>query len=82
MVLSLLLAFALWQKARDRLPYLLDADVAPPARVSTSDGLIAAMVFFVVAGRHRHGIGGVAGGMIRFDQSWWRSRSPAPSPIR
>jgi len=48
MVLSLLLSFALWQKARDRLPYLLDPDVAPPPRVSTSDGLIAAMVFFVV----------------------------------
>ncbi len=32
MVLSLLLSFALWQKARDRVPYLLDADVAPPPR--------------------------------------------------
>lgn len=50
MMLTLLLAFALWQKARDRLPYLLDPDVAPPARVSISDGLIAAMVFFVVQG--------------------------------
>jgi membrane protease YdiL (CAAX protease family) len=47
MVLSLLLAFALWQKARDQLPYLLDPDASPPARVSTSDGLIAVMVFFV-----------------------------------
>jgi membrane protease YdiL (CAAX protease family) len=47
MVLSLLLAFALWQKARDQLPYLLDPDASPPARVSTSDGLIAAMLFFV-----------------------------------
>ena len=47
MVLSLLLAFALWQKARDQLAYLLDPDASPPARVSTSDGLIAAMVFFV-----------------------------------
>lgn len=50
MVLSLLLAFALWQKARDQLPYLLDADASPPARVSTSDGLIAAMLFFVAQG--------------------------------
>jgi ABC-2 type transport system permease protein len=49
-VLTLLLAFALWQKARDRLPYLLDPDVAPPGRVSLSDGLIAAMFFFVVQG--------------------------------
>jgi ABC-2 type transport system permease protein len=48
MILTLLLAFALWQKARDQLPYLLDPDASPPPRVSTSDGLIAAMVFFVV----------------------------------
>lgn len=47
-VLTLLLAFALWQKARDQLPFLLDPDASPPPRVSTSDGLIAAMVFFVV----------------------------------
>jgi membrane protease YdiL (CAAX protease family) len=50
MVLSLLLAFALWQKARDQLAYLLDPDASPPARVSTSDGLIAVMVFFVAQG--------------------------------
>ncbi|HUQ10532.1 MAG TPA: type II CAAX endopeptidase family protein [Steroidobacteraceae bacterium] len=48
--LTLLLAFALWQKARDQLPYLLDPDASPPPRVSTSDGLIAAMVFFVLQG--------------------------------
>jgi ABC-2 type transport system permease protein len=48
MVLTLLLAFALWQKARDQLPYLLDPDASPRPRVSTSDGLIAAMLFFVV----------------------------------
>jgi membrane protease YdiL (CAAX protease family) len=47
-VLTLLLAFALWQKARDQLPYLLDPDASPPPRISTSDGLIAAMVFFVL----------------------------------
>jgi hypothetical protein len=47
MVLTGLLAFALWQKARDQIPYLLDPDASPPPRVSTSDGLIAAMVFFV-----------------------------------
>jgi ABC-2 type transport system permease protein len=50
MVLSALLAAALWQKARDELPYLLDPAASPPAHVSTSDGLIAAMVFFVVQG--------------------------------
>ena len=53
MVLSLLLAFALWQKARDQLPYLLDPDASPPPRVSTSDGLIAAMVFFVAQAHRR-----------------------------
>ena len=47
MTLTLLLSFALWQKARDQLPYLLDPDASPPPRVSLSDGLIAAMVFFV-----------------------------------
>lgn len=48
MVLSTLLALALWQKARDQLPYLLDPAARPPARVSTADGLIAAMLFFVL----------------------------------
>ena len=49
-VLMASLAVALWQKARDQLPYLLDPAVAPPARVSTADGLIAAMLFFVLQG--------------------------------
>jgi ABC-2 type transport system permease protein len=47
-VLAALLAIALWQKARDRFDYLLDPTEAPPARVSVSDGLIAALMFFVV----------------------------------
>jgi membrane protease YdiL (CAAX protease family) len=50
MLLSVLLALALWQKARDQLPYLLDPVAGPPARVSTADGLIAAMLFFVLQG--------------------------------
>ncbi len=50
MVLTALLGLALWQKARDHLPYLLDPSASPPARVSLSDGLIAAMIFFVVQG--------------------------------
>jgi ABC-2 type transport system permease protein len=49
-VLSSLLSLALWQKARDELPYLLDPAASPPARVSTSDGVIAAMLFFVIQG--------------------------------
>ncbi|HEY2779769.1 MAG TPA: type II CAAX endopeptidase family protein [Steroidobacteraceae bacterium] len=49
-VLSAALSLALWQKARDELPYLLDPAASPPARVSASDGVIAAMMFFVVQG--------------------------------
>lgn len=49
-VLSTCLALALWQKARDELPYLLDPAASPPARVSLSDGLIAAMLFAVLQG--------------------------------
>lgn len=42
------LALALWQKARDQLPYLLDPAASPPSQVSTADGLIAAVLFFVL----------------------------------
>ena len=48
LVLAALLALALWQKARDQLPYLLDPVASPPARVSTADGLIACMIFFTL----------------------------------
>ena len=69
MVLSMLLAAALWQKARDQLGYLLDPDASPPPRVSTSDGLIAAMVFFVaqaVAAAVIIGRGRVTGAAVLF----------------
>jgi membrane protease YdiL (CAAX protease family) len=48
MVLTVCLAQALWQKARDALPFLLDPAAAPPSRVSTADGMMAAMLFFVL----------------------------------
>lgn len=48
LVMVILLAQALWQKARDELPCLLDPAANPPPRVSTADGLIAAMLFFVI----------------------------------
>src|SRR5262249_32940397 len=48
MILTALVAIALWQKARDQLDYLLDPSVSPPPRVSVSDGLIAALMFFVL----------------------------------
>jgi membrane protease YdiL (CAAX protease family) len=49
-VLTALLALALWQKARDQLPYLLDPAASPPSRVGLADGLIAALLFFVLQG--------------------------------
>jgi membrane protease YdiL (CAAX protease family) len=50
MVLSTLLAFALWQKVRDHSPYLLDPTEAPPPNISLADGMVAALAFFVVQG--------------------------------
>jgi membrane protease YdiL (CAAX protease family) len=47
-ILTALVAMALWQKARDQFEYLLDPSAAPPSRVSLSDGLIAALGFFVI----------------------------------
>jgi len=47
-MLTAALAVALWQKARDALPYLLDPAASPPARVTAADGLIAAMLFFIL----------------------------------
>ncbi len=47
-MLTAALAAALWQKARDEMPYLLDPAASPPARVSASDGLLAAMLFFTL----------------------------------
>jgi ABC-2 type transport system permease protein len=49
-VLTALVAMALWQKARDRFDYLLDPSTAPPPRVSVADGLMAALLFFVLQG--------------------------------
>jgi membrane protease YdiL (CAAX protease family) len=42
------LAMSLWQKAREELPFLLDPVASSPARVSLSDGMIAATVFFLL----------------------------------
>lgn len=49
-ILSSLLALALWQKVRDRLPYLLDPTEMPPPSVALSDGLVATLAFFVIQG--------------------------------
>jgi len=47
LVLSTLLAFALWQKVKDVAPYLLDPTQWPPRTISLADGMIAALAFFV-----------------------------------
>ncbi len=50
LVLSTLLAFALWQKVKDTTPYLLDPVALPPRSLSLADGMIAALAFFVTQG--------------------------------
>jgi ABC-2 type transport system permease protein len=47
-VLSALLAYALWQRVRDRIPYLLDPTEAPPPRLGLSDGLLATLAFLAL----------------------------------
>lgn len=47
-ILAALLAAALWQKAKARLPYLLDPSSAPPPAVTIADGLLAAFGFFAL----------------------------------
>jgi membrane protease YdiL (CAAX protease family) len=47
LVLTTLLAFALWQKVRDAAPYLLDPTEYPPRSISLADGMIAALGFSV-----------------------------------
>jgi ABC-2 type transport system permease protein len=48
MLLTALFAFALWQRAQDHLPYLLDPAASPPSRVTVSDGIMAALLMFVL----------------------------------
>jgi len=50
LVLSALLAYALWQKVRDHAPFLLDPSEAPAPSVAVADGLIVALAFFVLQG--------------------------------
>ncbi len=47
LVLTTLLAVALWQKVKDIAPYLLDPTQWPPRTISLADGMIAALGFFV-----------------------------------
>ncbi len=43
-----LLALALWQKVRNRIPYLLDATARPPPSLDVSDAILIAVAFFVM----------------------------------
>jgi membrane protease YdiL (CAAX protease family) len=38
----------LWEKVRERLPYLLDPGARPRSRITLADGLAAALLFFVL----------------------------------
>ncbi len=48
LIFMVLVAFAFWQKAQARLPYLLDPASVPAPQASLSDGLIAAQGFFLL----------------------------------
>jgi membrane protease YdiL (CAAX protease family) len=48
LIIVAFLAYALWEKVRERLPYLLDPVAKPPSRISLSDGLAAALLFFTL----------------------------------
>jgi membrane protease YdiL (CAAX protease family) len=43
-----LLALALWQKVRNRIPYLLDPTARPPASLDLSDAILIVVAFFLV----------------------------------
>jgi len=47
-VLFVLVAAAIWQKVRQRLPYLLDPTQRPPPTLGLSDALLAVFAFFAL----------------------------------
>jgi hypothetical protein len=47
-VLFVLVAGAIWQKVRERLPYLLDPTQLPPPALAISDAMVAALAFFSI----------------------------------
>jgi ABC-2 type transport system permease protein len=49
-VLSALLASAIWQKVRDHAPFLLDPNDQPAPTIAVADGVIAALAFFILQG--------------------------------
>ena len=49
-MLTCVLAYALWQQLEERLPWLLDPIDRPPRRLGLSDGALAAMGFMCICG--------------------------------
>ena len=78
-VFTALVAIALWQRARDQFDYLLDPSASPPPRVSVSDGLIAALIFFVLQGDCRFGRGLHRQGKVSRPVASFGSRSASPA---
>ena len=65
-----MVAFALWQKAEERLPFLLDPAGMPRPTVSFGDGLIAAQLFLVLQSLFNYGMtseGGTTSGITIFE---------------
>lgn len=50
LMLSIVLAAAIWEKVRDQLPVLLDPTAPAPAAVALADGAVALYCFFVLQG--------------------------------
>ena len=49
-MVTAVLAYGLWQRLDDRLPFLLDPGERPPRQLALSDGALAAMLFLVLQG--------------------------------
>ena len=48
LVLSSILAFAIWQRAREQLPFLLDPTAVPPRRISLVHGMLTILGYFAL----------------------------------
>ena len=48
LVICSLMAVSIWQKVVERLPYLLDPDGAPRARIGLAEGMMATLAFLVL----------------------------------
>ena len=93
LALSSLLAYSLWQKLKDHLPYLLDPTEAPPPSIAVADGVLAALGFFAFQGIFLllFATSGepsfesltlafaAAGVMVTFSALWFFSRSRVPA---